>query len=139
VREIIDPVFAKTSPKRSFSMTEYERFGIVFTKTRVYKFGHRWTSPCGILYLACSIEPCGSQESMVPASMSRGRSSDSLLRKAGRRIFFVSNAVRSRNNLRNVHMEIFLYTLKDHRKTGYEGFVAVNKRLESSLNPKNIT
>jgi hypothetical protein len=37
--EIIDPVFAKTSLKRSFSMTEYERFGLVFTKTRVYKFG----------------------------------------------------------------------------------------------------
>ncbi len=42
VPEIIDPVFAKTSPKRSFSMTEYERFGLVFTKTRVYKFGHSW-------------------------------------------------------------------------------------------------
>ncbi len=41
VPEIIDPVFAKTSPKRSFSMTKYERFGLVFTKTRVYKFGHR--------------------------------------------------------------------------------------------------
>jgi hypothetical protein len=40
VPEIIDPVFAKTSPKRSFSITEYERFGLVFTKTRVYKFGH---------------------------------------------------------------------------------------------------
>ncbi len=40
--EIIDPVFAKTSPKRSFSMTENERFGLVFTKTQVYKFGH-WT------------------------------------------------------------------------------------------------
>ncbi len=39
--EIIYPVFAKTSPKRSFSMTEYERFGLVFTKTQVYKFGHR--------------------------------------------------------------------------------------------------
>ncbi len=38
--EIIDPVFAKTSPKRSVSMTEYERFGLVFTKTWVYKFGH---------------------------------------------------------------------------------------------------
>ncbi len=34
VPEIIDPVFTKTSPKRSFSMTEYERFGLVFTKTR---------------------------------------------------------------------------------------------------------
>ncbi len=41
VPEIIDPVFAKTSPNPSFSMTEYERFGLVFTKTRVYKFGHR--------------------------------------------------------------------------------------------------
>ncbi len=40
VPEIIDPVFAKTSPIRSFSMTEYERFGLVFTKTRVNKFGH---------------------------------------------------------------------------------------------------
>ncbi len=40
VPEIIDPVFAKTSPKRSFSMTEYERFGFVLTKMRVYKFGH---------------------------------------------------------------------------------------------------
>jgi hypothetical protein len=41
VPEIIDTVFAKTSPKRSFSMTEYERFGLVFTETRVYQFGHR--------------------------------------------------------------------------------------------------
>jgi hypothetical protein len=29
VPEIIDPVFAKTSRKRSFSMTENERFGLV--------------------------------------------------------------------------------------------------------------
>jgi hypothetical protein len=43
--EIIDPVFAKTSPKRSFSLTEYERFGLIFTKTRVYKFGH-WLQCC---------------------------------------------------------------------------------------------
>ncbi len=31
--EIIDPVFAKTSPTRSFCMTENERFGLVFVKT----------------------------------------------------------------------------------------------------------
>ncbi len=31
--EIIDPVLTKTSPKRSFCMTENERFGLVFTKT----------------------------------------------------------------------------------------------------------
>ncbi len=41
LHEIIDTFFAKTSPNCSFSMTEYERFGLVFTKTRVYKFGHR--------------------------------------------------------------------------------------------------
>ncbi len=33
VPKIIDPVFAKTSPKRSFCMTENERFGLVFVKT----------------------------------------------------------------------------------------------------------
>ncbi len=33
VPEIIDPVFTKTSPKRSFCMTENERFGLVFVKT----------------------------------------------------------------------------------------------------------
>ena len=31
--EIIDTVFAKTSPKRSFSVIEDERFGLVFAKT----------------------------------------------------------------------------------------------------------
>jgi hypothetical protein len=33
VPEIIDPVFTKTSPKRTFCMTENERSGLVFTKT----------------------------------------------------------------------------------------------------------
>ncbi len=33
VLEFIDPVFAKISPRRSFSMTENERFGLVFAKT----------------------------------------------------------------------------------------------------------
>jgi hypothetical protein len=33
VPEFIDPVFAKTSPKLSFSMTANERFGLVFAKT----------------------------------------------------------------------------------------------------------
>jgi len=32
VPEFIDPAFANTSPKRSFSMTENECFGLVFTK-----------------------------------------------------------------------------------------------------------
>jgi hypothetical protein len=32
VPEIIDPVFAKTSPKRSYCMTENEHFGLVFVK-----------------------------------------------------------------------------------------------------------
>jgi hypothetical protein len=54
VPEIIDPVFAKTSPKRSFSMTAYERFGLVFTKTRIYKFGH-WSIGAFVLYLFINI------------------------------------------------------------------------------------
>ncbi len=33
VPEFIDPVYAKTSPKRSFCMTENGRFGLVFAKT----------------------------------------------------------------------------------------------------------
>ncbi len=48
--EIIDTVFAKTSPIRSFSMTEYERFGLVFTKTRVYKFGHKRVGPSSLIF-----------------------------------------------------------------------------------------
>jgi hypothetical protein len=43
VPEFIDPVFAKTSRKvgkRSFSINEDERFGLVFAKNWVYKFGH---------------------------------------------------------------------------------------------------
>ncbi len=33
VPKFIDPVFAKTSPKCAFSMTENERVGLVFVKT----------------------------------------------------------------------------------------------------------
>jgi hypothetical protein len=33
VPEFIDPVFAKTSPNRSFSVIENERFGLVFAKS----------------------------------------------------------------------------------------------------------
>ncbi len=33
------PSFRENKPK-TFSMTEYERFGLVFTNTRVYKFKH---------------------------------------------------------------------------------------------------
>ncbi len=39
VSEIIDPVFTKTSPKRSFCMTENERFGLVFTKSGSINLG----------------------------------------------------------------------------------------------------
>ncbi len=31
--EFIDPVLTKTSPKRSFSVIQNERFGLVFAKT----------------------------------------------------------------------------------------------------------
>ncbi len=33
VPELVDPVFVKTSPKRSFSVIQNERFGLVFVKT----------------------------------------------------------------------------------------------------------
>jgi hypothetical protein len=33
VPEFIDPVFPKTGPKRSFSVIQNERFGLVFAKT----------------------------------------------------------------------------------------------------------
>ncbi len=67
VPEIIKPVFVKTCPKRSFSMTEYERFGLVFTKTRVYKFGH-W-SPCNCWRTYCW---CNSAVSCVTATVGDG-------------------------------------------------------------------
>jgi hypothetical protein len=31
--EFVDPVFTKISPKRSFSVIQNERFGLVFAKT----------------------------------------------------------------------------------------------------------
>jgi hypothetical protein len=37
--EFTDPVFVKTIPNRSFSITENEQFGLV---SRVYKLGHRY-------------------------------------------------------------------------------------------------
>jgi hypothetical protein len=40
VPEFIDPVFAKTSSKRSFSVIENESVGACFRKNWVYKFGH---------------------------------------------------------------------------------------------------
>ena len=39
VPKFIDPVFAKTSPKCSFCMTENERFGFVFAKTESINSG----------------------------------------------------------------------------------------------------
>jgi hypothetical protein len=39
VPEFIDPVFANTSQKRSFAMTENERFGLVFATTGAINSG----------------------------------------------------------------------------------------------------
>jgi hypothetical protein len=47
VPEFIGPVFAKTSPKRTFSLTEKECFGLVFAKTGSIISG-TWQE--GILY-----------------------------------------------------------------------------------------
>ena len=43
--EIIDPVFAKTSPKRLLCMTENERFGLFFVKTGSINSGTRKRKP----------------------------------------------------------------------------------------------
>ncbi len=37
--EFIDPVFTKTSPKRSFLVIQNDRFGLVFAKTGSIIFG----------------------------------------------------------------------------------------------------
>ncbi len=47
--EFIDPVFAKTSPKRSFSITENDRFGLVFLKTGSMNSGTRFDSEINLL------------------------------------------------------------------------------------------
>jgi hypothetical protein len=45
VPEFIYPVFAKTSPKRSFLMSKNERFGLVFAKIRSINSGARFDDP----------------------------------------------------------------------------------------------
>jgi hypothetical protein len=52
VPEIIDPVFAKTSPKCSFCMTENERFGLVFVKTGSINSG-----TCMLFYVSSQLPP----------------------------------------------------------------------------------
>jgi hypothetical protein len=47
VPKFLSPVFAKTSPKRSFSMIDYERFGLNFAKTGSINSG------TGDLHLSC--------------------------------------------------------------------------------------
>ncbi len=44
VPEIIDPVFVKTSPIRSFLVIENERFGLVFAKTGSINSGTEFSS-----------------------------------------------------------------------------------------------
>jgi hypothetical protein len=65
VPEIIDPVFAKTSQNARFLLSEYERFGLVFTKTRVYKFGHG----SGVLELEVLVLELSSIDELVSGSV----------------------------------------------------------------------
>jgi hypothetical protein len=48
--EFIDPVFAKTSPKRSFSVIQNERFGLVFANTGSIISGTDW----GVVFKYCN-------------------------------------------------------------------------------------
>ena len=43
VPEFIDPVFAKTSPKRSFSVIENERFGKEVTSWVAFRVGSKYS------------------------------------------------------------------------------------------------
>ncbi len=67
--EFIDPVFAKTSPKRAFSMTEDEHFELVFAKTGYINSGTGisaftfWSKICQnesnfIHFIQCSRRVC---------------------------------------------------------------------------------
>jgi hypothetical protein len=59
-------------------MTEYERFGLVFTKTRVYKFGHRRLL-AGVFSSAMG---CGSVQlwgALLCVNQSRKTSGDAIL------------------------------------------------------------
>ncbi len=55
VAEFTDPVFAKTSPKRSFSVIENQRFGLVFAKTGSINSGTGALYFC-TLYYCCYIQ-----------------------------------------------------------------------------------
>ncbi len=50
--KFIGPVFAKTSPKRSFLIIENERFGLVFSKTGSINSG---TDLSGLCRLECRV------------------------------------------------------------------------------------
>jgi hypothetical protein len=57
VPEFIDPVFVKTSPKRSFSMIEKERFGLVLAKSGSINAGTAvWT--CRVPLFTTTVLTC---------------------------------------------------------------------------------
>ncbi len=55
-------------------MTEYERFGLVFTKTQVYKFGH-WLARQAICFVAffggLRLQECMNLEILIQRCISR--------------------------------------------------------------------
>jgi hypothetical protein len=70
VPEIIDPVFAKTSPKRSFCMTENERFGLVFVKTWSINSGTgEWTETNIRVYKKKAMDNVSSMSSRVSGNL----------------------------------------------------------------------
>ncbi len=53
--EFIDPVFAKTSLKRSFSVTANEHFGLIFAKTKSINSGTYIFRTCRSLFHCASM------------------------------------------------------------------------------------
>ncbi len=48
--EFLDPVFAKTSPKRAFLVIENERFGHVFARTGFINSGTAESLLCSVVF-----------------------------------------------------------------------------------------
>ncbi len=116
VPEFLDSVFAKTSPKRSFSMTENERFRLVFAKIAwVYKFGHR----------NCCIAGCreDTQRQMLIYKQSTcdqlmtWQEERKMLRKIKRKNWHSRKSLRSRENLHSWHSRHIEELLKPQKLT----------------------
>jgi hypothetical protein len=77
VPELIDPVLAKISPKRSFSLTENERFGLVFANTGSIISGtgaiHRYNNELNLKVRVFDCQISLNQENILNSCNRKGR------------------------------------------------------------------